>query len=356
MTAIRLDNLRRVFGAGVVACDDLTLTFESGTTTCLLGPSGCGKTTLMRMIAGLEAPTSGHVFFGDRDVTNFSTRARNLGMVFQYPVVYRGTSIRQNVAMPLEHEAMSKVERAERVDEVLSLLGLDGIADQSVSRLDNATRQKVAVARAIARRAPVVLFDEPITNVDIGAKLQLKRVLKELFTRHDQTVIYVTHDQTEAMTLADKIALMKDGRVEQLASPRELYSTSASVFAGWFLGNPGMNFIRASDAPGLIAALIMTQLDEVVTVGFRPENVRVRDDAAPGWSLATLEHSAPTTGGQQLATLRSEGQTIKAKLPARETIYVPAGANVWWRVSEPNIRVFDRADRLVELASHSAGH
>lgn len=181
----------------------------------------------MRMIAGLEAPTSGRVFFGDRDVTNFTTRARNLGMVFQYPVVYRGTSIRQNVAMPLEHEVMSKAQRTERVDEVLSLLGLDPIADRNVGQLDNATRQKVAVARAIARRAPVVLFDEPVTNVDIGAKLQLKRVLKELFTRLDQTVIYVTHDQTEAMTLADKIALMKDGRIEQLASPRELYSTTA---------------------------------------------------------------------------------------------------------------------------------
>jgi ABC-type sugar transport system ATPase subunit len=270
-------------------------------------------------------------------------------MVFQYPVVYKGTSIRQNVMLPLKHEMMTPTERTARVDEVLDLLGLDDIADRSVSRLDNATRQRVAVARAIARRAPVVLFDEPITNVDINAKLQLKRVLKELFTRLDQTVVYVTHDQTEAMTLADKIALMKDGRIEQLATPRELYSTSASVFAGWFLGHPGMNFIRLSEARRLVAEMFAGSVaDEVVTIGFRPEDVRIRTDASTGWVPATVEHAAPVTGGQHLATLRCEGQTIKAKLPWDHPLDVPPGSEVWWRVMDTNIRAFDDSDRLVE--------
>ncbi len=348
MTEIRLDQLRKAFVGGVVACDDLTLTLKAGTTTCLLGPSGCGKTTLMRLIAGLEAPTSGRVFFGERDVTSSMTRARNLGMVFQYPVVYQGTTIRQNIALPLKHEKMTSSQRTARVDDVLERLGLEGIADMSVSRLDNATRQKVAVARAIARSAPVVLFDEPITNVDINAKLQLKRVLKELFTTLDQTVIYVTHDQTEAMTLADNIALMKDGRVDQLATPRELYSTSASVFAGWFLGHPGMNFLRRNEARQLVGSLAPPSTrDEIATIGFRPEDVRVRIDAADGWNVSTVEHVALVTGGQHLATLRCAGQMIKAKLPWDNPLDVAPGTEVWWRVLDANVRAFDSSERLI---------
>jgi ABC-type sugar transport system ATPase subunit len=346
-TEIRLDQLRKEFVGGVVACDDLTLTLKAGTTTCLLGPSGCGKTTLMRLIAGLEGPTSGRVFFGERDVTALSTRARNLGMVFQYPVVYQGTTIRENVAMPLKHEPLTTAQRAGRVDEVLGRLGLDMIADHSVARLDNATRQKVAVARAIARSAPVVLFDEPITNVDISAKLHLKRVLKELFSHLDQTVIYVTHDQTEAMTLADNIALMKDGRVEQLATPRELYSASASVFAGWFLGHPGMNFVRVSERPRLVGEVFGDGLPhDAVTVGFRPEDVMVRTEPTSGWASATVEHVALTTGGQHLATLRCDGQIIKAKLPSSQP-HTIAGTEVWWRVSFEKVRAFDQSERLV---------
>jgi ABC-type sugar transport system ATPase subunit len=358
MTEIRLDALSKKFDGGVVACDELSLTFESGTTTCLLGPSGCGKTTLMRMIAGLEVPTSGRILFGEHDVTHSTTRARNLGMVFQYPVVYRGTSIRQNIALPLKHESMTAAERDHRVEEILGLLGLEHIADTSVMRLDNATRQKVAVARAIARRAPVVLFDEPITNVDITAKLQLKRVLKELFTRLDQTVIYVTHDQTEAMTLADKIALMKDGRVEQLATPRDLYATSASVFAGWFLGNPGMNFVPVDRSRRLVSDLCPGEVPaEVASIGFRPEDVLIRGDQSAGWVSATLEHSAPSTGGQILATLRLDATTIKAKLPWNHSLETLVGSEVWWRVNDGKIRSFDRSERLVEtaLAENAAG-
>ncbi|MEZ4680118.1 MAG: ABC transporter ATP-binding protein [Caldilineaceae bacterium] len=250
MLDIRLDTLRKEFGSDrskggkVVAVNDLTMTFPAGTTTCLLGPSGCGKTTLMRMIAGLEAPSSGDIYFGDERITHLSTRQRNIGMVFQYPVVYRGISVRENIELPLREEKLAKAERDRRVEEVVELLEMQESVDRDISQLDNGTRQKVAVARAVARQPRIILFDEPITNVDINAKLQLKRALKELFTRLNQTIIYVTHDQTEAMTLADRIALMQDGRIIQYAPPREIYNQPDDVFGGWFMGNPGMNFLK----------------------------------------------------------------------------------------------------------------
>lgn len=348
MAEVRLAGLRKEFDGNVVAVDDLTLTFAEGTVTCLLGPSGCGKTTLVRMIAGLETPTSGQIFFGEHDVTNLKTRRRDLGMVFQSPVVYRGTTVRENVALPLRHERLTNAEAEERIERVLSLLGLDQYANTHAANLDYATRQKVAVARAIARRHPIVLFDEPITNVDIGAKLQLKRVLKELFTTLNQTVIYVTHDQTEAMTLADQIALMHDGRIEQLASPRDLYSRSESVFAGWFLGNPGMNFIERSRSPELVGCLLGEDVsDEVATVGFRPEDVDLRADPSRGGIPAVVDHMAIVTGGQHLVTLRSNGQTVKAKLRWDRNPGIRPGCDAWWSVGNSALRAFDLAERIV---------
>lgn len=324
MLDIRTDTLRKQFGA-VVAVDDLTITFPAGTTTCLLGPSGCGKTTLMRMIAGLETPTHGDIYFGDQRVTRLSTRARNIGMVFQYPVVYRGSDVRANIELPLRAEKLSKAERTRRVDEVLDLLEMRHAADADIDALDNGTRQKVAVARAVARQPKIILFDEPITNVDISSKLQLKRALKELVTRLNQTIIYVTHDQTEAMTLADQIALMKDGRIVQYATPRELYDRPNDVFGGWFLGNPGMNFVenfaRSISSDGTVnSPLFATPVrlsgrsGEQLTLGIRPEHVRVFAAAQAEAVPARVTNRAIVVGGQYLVTLRIGDLVLKAKV------------------------------------------
>ncbi|HAJ36699.1 MAG TPA: ABC transporter ATP-binding protein [Chloroflexi bacterium] len=324
MLDIRTDNLRKQFGA-VVAVDDLTITFPAGTTTCLLGPSGCGKTTLMRMIAGLETPTHGDIYFGDQRVTRLSTRARNIGMVFQYPVVYRGSDVRANIELPLRAEKLSKAERDRRVDEVLDLLEMRHAAAADIDALDNGTRQKVAVARAVARQPKIILFDEPITNVDISSKLQLKRALKELVTRLNQTIIYVTHDQTEAMTLADQIALMKDGRIVQYATPRELYDRPNDVFGGWFLGNPGMNFVenfaRSISSDGTVnSPLFATPVrlsgrsGEQLTLGIRPEHVRVFAAAQAEAVPARVTNRAIVVGGQYLVTLRIGDLVLKAKV------------------------------------------
>lgn len=289
-TEIRMEKLRCAFGP-TIAVDDISMIFPAESVTCLLGPSGCGKTTLMRMLAGLQEPTSGEIFFGSQRVTDLTPSQRNIGMVFQYPVVYRGTSLFQSVELPLTRDkSISSSERKRRVEGILESLNLKELANEDVSSLDNATRQKAAVARAVARQPQIILFDEPITNVDVNAKVQLKQALKELVKQHSQTIIYVTHDQTEAMTLADEIALMEKGKIVQRGIPGELYNNPNSRFGGWFLGNPGMNFVEHSlttqDGPLGLGAPLFRQpirlpalqgLNSVV-VGIRPERVQLGDE------------------------------------------------------------------------------
>ncbi len=353
MADIRLEGLRKEFDDGaVVAVRDLDITFKDGTTTCLLGPSGCGKTTLMRIIAGLDQPTSGRVYFGDKDITDVKTRNRDLGMVFQYPVVYQGATVRENIALPLRGEDLTDAEKTERVDELISLIGLEAVADSSVTGLDSGNRQKVAVARAVARYAPIILFDEPITNVDPDMKLQVKRTLRELFTRLNQTIIYVTHDQTEAMTLADEIALMNDGSIDQMAPPRELYNDSASRFSGWFLGNPGMDFVTVEGNRDLAQAIVGEPLSAgVATVGFRPEFVKLEDAGGSSGALATVKHSAIATGGQLLVNLQSGEVAVKAKLPWDTTLNVSPGTTVRWSVPRERLNLFDADDSAVAAAT-----
>ena len=353
MADIRLENLRKEFDDGaVVAVRDLNLTFREGTTTCLLGPSGCGKTTLMRIIAGLETPSAGRVFFGDDDVTELKTRDRNIGMVFQYPVVYRGITVRQNLALPLRADPLTDDEKHQRVEELLEMIDLKRVADIDVDKLDGGTRQKVAVARAVSRHAPIILFDEPITNVDPDLKLQLKRTLRELFSRLNQTIIYVTHDQTEAMTLADEIALMQDGAIEQMAPPRDLYNKSESVFGGWFLGNPGMDFVPVAGNETVANTIAGGALPgAVTTIGFRPEDVQVAvAESAPGVE-ALVEHIAIATGGQKLVNLRSGDLRLKAKLPWDEGGDVRAGDTIRWTVAPERIRKFNSEDVAVSAAA-----
>ena len=350
MAEVRLDGLRKVFktkGAEVTAVRDLTLSFPSSTVTCLLGPSGCGKTTLMRLVAGLETPSSGDIYFDDARVTDLSPSARDIGMVFQYPVVYRGVDVFSNVELPLkEVKGLSKRERKERVEGVLDSLELSNSAYKRVDRLDNGTLQKVAVARAVARRPKIILFDEPVTNVDAESKVQLKTALKNLAKSHSQTIIYVTHDQTEAMTLADEIALMRDGEIVQRGSPEEVYEEPNDRFGGWFLGNPGMNFVPHRVDKGRLHAplfgepfsVVGTGVDaDEVFVGVRPERVRVSSQPRQGAVKARVTHRAIVIGGQHLLTLHIGGQRLKAKTPPLE---VSAGQEVWVQIPRDSVTLF----------------
>jgi ABC-type sugar transport system ATPase subunit len=355
MAEIRLRNLTKRFGS-IVAVDDLTYEFPDGQVTCLLGPSGCGKTTLLRMIGGLETPTTGEVFLGDRNVTKLSPRKREIGMVFQYPVVYKGLTVRENIRLPLLSVKLGKSEMEKSVDEAIDVLDLRDIMNENVDGLDGVSRQKVSVAREVARKPAILLFDEPMTNVDANAKLKFKRSFKELTQRVNETIVYVTHDQTEAMTLADQIALMEEGKIAQYNDPRTLYGEPADTFGGWFLGNPGMNFFDLSvehrdgqavgQAPFLGAAVTISGAETVdaVTAGIRPERVLVSSEPLQAGVKATVVSRTISIGGQFLFVLETgeDGARIKAKL--RGDVGRSLGNEVWVKLPLDQVALFG-ADR-----------
>lgn len=327
MAEIRIVNLLRVFGT-LHAVDNLNYTFSDGKVTCLLGPSGCGKTTLLRMIAGLESITSGEIYFGDKEITNLPTRERNIGMVFQYPVVYKGLTVEQNIALPLKEAKVDKDEIADRVNEALSLLAIEDIRKRDAWQLPSVLRQKVSVAREVARRPDIILFDEPLTNVDANSKTLFKRSFKELTQKLQQTIVYVTHDQTEAMTFGDHIALMQRGKVVQFDSPRELYNHPREVFGGWFLGNPGMNFFKPAvegkvggsriHLP-LLGTPIETEKSEKelsgMSFGIRPEHIVVsKTQPAEPCMKVPLKQKWIVVGGQYLLTSQIGDTTFRIKV------------------------------------------
>ena len=325
MPEVRLVDLHKEY-PGVTAVKNVSITFATATVTCLLGPSGCGKTTMMRIIAGLEPPTTGDVFFDDERITALPARKRKIGMVFQYPVVYRGISVYRNIELPLLEEKLSESERKKRIQQVIDILGLQDSVEKEISQLDGGTRQKVAIARTVARQPAVILFDEPITSVDAEAKVQLKRALKELTRQLRQTIIYVTHDQTEAMTLADQIALMKEGEIVQLDAPRKLYNRPNDVFGGWFLGNPGMNFFEhriegLDGGRGLKSPLFPRPLkisgikgQERITVGIRPEHVRLGRERSKLAVRGNVLRKFIVVGGYYLVSVELADQIIKVKV------------------------------------------
>lgn len=327
MAEIRTQNLLKKFGT-LHAVDDLNYTFVDGKVTCLLGPSGCGKTTLLRMIGGLETVTSGSIFFDDRDITSLPTNQRNIGMVFQYAVVYRGLSVEENIALPLKRDKVEPDLITERVEEALDLLDLSSVRRREAWRLPSVTRQKIAVARQIARRPDIILFDEPLTNLDANAKTQFKRSFKAITQQLNQTIVYVTHDQTEAMTLGDHIALMKDGKIVQYDEPRSLYNYPQEVFGGWFLGNPGMNFFSARIeregnsthivTPLLPEPMLIQDLDtdeNEVILGIRPEHIMVSNEPmGEGSILLELQQKWIVVGGQYLLTATVDNQKLRVKV------------------------------------------
>ncbi len=357
MAEIRIVNLRKEYKE-VVAVRDLTVTFPSSTVTCLLGPSGCGKTTLLRMIAGLEEPTRGDIYFDEDRVTDLPPSRRNIGMVFQYPVVYRGMTARRNIELPLIEDRLSEAERRKRVDEVAEILNLQDDLDKDASRLDSSTRQKVAVARAVARQPRIILFDEPITNVDVNVKVQLKTALKSLTRQLKQTVVYVTHDQTEAMTLADQIALMKEGVIVQRDAPRELYNHPNDTFGGWFLGNPGMNFFDMSlekrdSSMQLTSPLFAAPVrvggvtgEQKVRLGIRPEKVRVSLHPSPTSVKGEIVRKSIVVGGQYLLVVRVGEHIFKAKV--RPELGPQVQKDVWVELPLEDVTVFGLEGRRLE--------
>jgi multiple sugar transport system ATP-binding protein len=243
---IDLEHVTKEFAGGVRAVDDITLTIEDGEFMVLVGPSGCGKTTLLRSIGGLERVTDGRIAIGGRDVTKVAPGSRDIAMVFQNYALYPHMTVRKNLGYALRVQRMKKGERERRVEEVGKLLGLDGLYDRRPGQLSGGQQQRVAMGRAIVREPAAFLMDEPLSNLDAKLRVGMRTSLQQLHGRLGTTTVFVTHDQVEAMTLGQRVAVMRDGRIQQVDVPQKLYDAPANLFVAAFIGSPAMNLIEAN--------------------------------------------------------------------------------------------------------------
>ncbi|GEN25763.1 sugar ABC transporter ATP-binding protein [Halomonas cupida] len=244
MSALEIQHLCKDFSSTQVL-KDVSLAIDSGEFLILVGPSGCGKSTLMNAIAGLEPVTSGKILIGGEDVTWRTPAERDIAMVFQSYALYPSMTVRGNIAFGLEMRKVPKVEREQAVERVADLLQISHLLDRKPSQLSGGQRQRVAMGRALAREPQIYLFDEPLSNLDAKLRVEMRTEIKKLHQRLGTTIVYVTHDQIEAMTLADRIAVMRDGQIQQLGTPNEIYNDPVNVFVAGFMGSPSMNFISA---------------------------------------------------------------------------------------------------------------
>jgi multiple sugar transport system ATP-binding protein len=294
MAAIRLDQVTKTFGS-VTAVDEVSLEIGDGEFLVLVGPSGCGKSTLLRMIAGLEEVSSGEIRIGDRDVTDLAPRSRDIAMVFQTYALYPHMTVHQNLGYGLKARRTPKPEIATRVAEVADLLGLTELLDRRPAQLSGGQRQRVAMGRAIVREPQAFLLDEPLSNLDAKLRVGMRASLAQLHQRLGVTTVYVTHDQTEAMTLGQRVAVMRDGRVLQVDRPHELYTRPRSLFVAAFIGSPAMNLVDATlDGDEVTFGQFRVPLPAGtrpptvgrVVLGVRPESF---EDAAYASGLPTID-------------------------------------------------------------------
>jgi multiple sugar transport system ATP-binding protein len=250
MPSISIERLTKVYSGGVPAVDDVSLEVADGEFMVLVGPSGCGKSTLLRMIAGLEKVTTGRVRIGEDDVTTLDPPDRDIAMVFQSYALYPHKTVRDNLAFGLQRRKVPKAEVAERVDRMGAMLGLGELMGRKPAALSGGQRQRVAMGRALVREPRAFLMDEPLSNLDAKLRTSMRGELARLHDRLPTTTVYVTHDQVEAMTLGDRVAVLRDGVVQQCAPPQELFERPANVFVGAFIGSPAMNLVRAGLADG----------------------------------------------------------------------------------------------------------
>lgn len=277
---------------GVLAIADLSLTIKEGEFIVVLGESGCGKSTLLRMIAGLEDVSAGQVYMNGTDITNLRPEERNLSMVFQDIALYPHLDVKDNIAYALRNEHVPREEIEVRVREVAARLGLTDYLDRSPRALSGGEQQKVAIARAIIRKPSIFLFDEPLSNLDIKSKASLRKLIKQLHQELKTTFIYVTHDQVEALSLADRIVLMRDGTIEQVGTPAEIYQRPATCYTAQFIGNPKTNILDPVKFSSALPTQFRSEIQGVLSdslIGIRPVHVTV-DLHGGGFTIKRIEH------------------------------------------------------------------
>jgi sn-glycerol 3-phosphate transport system ATP-binding protein len=321
--AIHIHAVRKQFGE-TVALHAIDLSAAPGSLVVLLGPSGCGKSTLLRVLAGLEPATSGSLRFGGREVTALPPAARGVSMVFQSYALFPHLSVGENIVFGLRARRVARAERDARLARTAALLGLTPLLERRPAQLSGGQQQRVALARAIVAEAPICLMDEPLSNLDAKLRAEMRHEIRTLQQRLGLTMVYVTHDQVEAMSMADQVVLMRDGRVEQDATPAELYARPASVFAAGFIGTPPMSLLRLDAMPD--GAVIAGAPQHVVApweasgalMGLRPEEVAPTD----GEGLPAIVSSAEFLGAETVlrCAVGSAGETLQVRIPGHHVL------------------------------------
>ncbi|WP_419816825.1 ABC transporter ATP-binding protein [Glacieibacterium sp.] len=351
MSSVAVQDLSKSFGAATVL-HPTDLSIDEGEFVVIIGPSGCGKSTLLRLLAGLETPTSGRVLIGGRDVTMLEPAARDLAMVFQSYALYPHLTVFENIAFPLRMAKLDKAEIAARVAKVAALLELEPLLDRRPRALSGGQRQRVSIGRAIVREPAVLLLDEPLSNLDAALRVKMRHEFARLHQRLGTTMIYVTHDQIEAMTLANRIVVMSKGRVEQVGAPLDLYRTPATIRVAEAIGSPAMNLmaVRIERAEALEAVVTLPHGSECrvaakvpvqavgtqATLGVRPEHLRIDPEGVFGGRVELFERLGPLS----FAHLGEAGAlgSIVAQLPPDR--HVTLGEAVCFSVAATDAQLF----------------
>ena len=344
---IKLQNIRKRFGE-TVALDDLSLEFCDGKLTTLLGPSGCGKSTLLNLISGILPPTSGSIYFGDRDVTSLSPDKRNIGLVFQNYALYPHMTVGENIAFSLEIKKVSKKERMERAAEFAKLLRIEDYFTRKPSKLSGGQQQRVAIARALAKEPEILLLDEPLSNLDARLRLEMREEIRRLQLETGITTIFVTHDQEEALSISDHILLLKKGRIQQYGLPQELYDEPCNPFVADFLGNPPINLyegivdgnrvILQGDNTGfLIAGMKGIERGRRVKLGIRSEAFEA---AAEGvYETPATVRNVFLNGKETLYLLEIGGKEFRSTLESGQTYEI--GGKISVRLKKKGVHIYD---------------
>lgn len=331
MTALKLENVNKSFGP-VHVLKDINLTVEEGEFVVFVGPSGCGKSTLLRVIAGLEDATSGTVQIGGDVVNTVPPAKRGIAMVFQSYALYPHLTVKDNMGLGLKQEGQPKSVIEERVTKASDMLDLTQYADRRPAELSGGQRQRVAIGRAIVREPKLFLFDEPLSNLDAALRMNTRVEIAELHRTLSASMIYVTHDQIEAMTLADKIVVLRDGRIEQVGSPMDLYNNPANRFVASFLGSPSMNFLERS-VPGL---------PQGQTIGVRPEHLSLSET---GQISGKVTHVERLGGDTNLLVTTDQGETLTVRLFGQNNTDV--GAQIQLGFDSENAFYFNESNERI---------
>ena len=351
MATVTFERVTKRYRPDVTAVDDLDLEVEDGELLILVGPSGCGKTTTLRCVAGLEAIDQGVVRIGDRVINNVAPKDRNVAMVFQSYALYPHMTVRGNLSFGLETLRTSKPEVERRVRQTAQILDLEPLLERKPNALSDGQRQRVALGRAIVREPAVFLMDEPLSNLDANLRVQMRSEILRLQRQLGVTTIYVTHDQVEAMTMGERIAVMSDGVLQQVGTPHELYDSPVNVFVAAFIGSPGMNFATASAKDGALqfgdATLRLGETTatagfggNAVLIGFRPEDLEL--GAGPGSGAMTIRARVEVVeylGREDLIHADAEGNKIVALVPAFRRLRI--GDDVEFTIPARKLHVFD---------------